>query len=197
MWKDKAKLYAAYHDKPGVTELFIKNGMRCALRLLDHETSSQEEDSWIYEVDINEKLRRVEMYLTFSQDLLLPQSNIHIRYMSYNSLTSLASCRFFATNLSEPTLELYLTLRDVDLRAGERVLVEISRKFSVGDFHRLANEAGFHIDHAWSDKIWGMQMLIPFEEALRRCWKNTDTFFHNVHDWCVKPIDVRHPFGFY
>lgn len=160
MWKDTAKLYSAYYDKKGVTELFIKNGMRCALALLGHNTTPSEEDAWIYEVVVNEDLRRVEMYLKFTNELLLPEYNIHVR-------------------------------------SGERVLVEVSRKFTVGDFNRLANEAGFHIDVAWRDSMWGMQMLIPFKEALERCWAQTDRFFQDILDWSIKPIDVRHPFKFY
>jgi len=160
MWKDKRMLYAAYHDRPGVTELFIKNGMRCALALLGHTTTKAEEAVWRYEVIVNEKLRRVEMYLNFPEELSLPEHDVHIK-------------------------------RD------ERVLVEVSRKFTVGDFNRLANEAGFHIDVAWRDAMWGMQMLIPFREAFQRCWATTDIFFQSVMDWCEKPIDVRHPFKFY
>lgn len=160
MWKDSKKLYAAYHDRSGVTELFIKNGMRCALALLNHATSEAEEASWVYEVVVNKTLRRVEMYLTFTEELSLPAYKIHIR-------------------------------------RGERVLVEVSRKFTAGDFNRLANEAGFHIDVAWRDSMWGMQMLIPFRDAFLRCWAQTDEFFQSVPDWCEKPIDVRHPFKFY
>lgn len=160
MWKDTRTLYAAYHDQPGVTEAFIKNGMRCALALLGHATTEAEEATWRYDVIVNETLRRVEMYLTFTEDLAIPEHNIHIQ-------------------------------RD------ERVLVEVSRKFTAGDFNRLANEAGFHIDVAWRDTMWGMQMLIPFRESLQRCWGATDAFFQSVPDWCEKPIDVRHPFKFY
>lgn len=79
MWKDTAKLYAAYNDREGVTELFIKNGMRCALRLLGHKTTEEEERSWEYEVIVNDKLRRVEMHLRFKEGLLLQDHNVHIR----------------------------------------------------------------------------------------------------------------------
>jgi formylglycine-generating enzyme required for sulfatase activity len=160
MWKDRERLRAAYYDKVGVTGLFIKNGMRNALALLGHEVSTKDEESWVYEVDINEHLHQVEMYLKFPTDLKLPQHQVHIR-------------------------------------AGERVLVEVSRKFTVGDFNHLANESGFVIDMAWRDQTWGMQMLIPFKEAYIRCWHATDAFFRNLPDWSMKPIDVRHPFCFY
>jgi hypothetical protein len=95
------------------------------------------------------------------------------------------------------TSELHLPDHNVHIVSGEKVLVEVSRKFTDGDFNRLANDAGFHIDVAWRDATWGMQMLIPFCESLQRCWAQTDTFFRNVPDWSAKPIDVRHPFKFY
>jgi uncharacterized SAM-dependent methyltransferase len=80
MWKDQERLRAAYYDKVGVTGLFIKNGMRNALALLGHEVSTKDEESWVYEVDINEHLHQVEMYLKFPTDLKLPQHRVHIRY---------------------------------------------------------------------------------------------------------------------
>ncbi len=78
MWKDQGRLRAAYYDKVGVTGLFIENGMRNALALLGHEVSTKDEESWVYEVDINEHLHQFEMYLKFPADLKLPQ--VHIRY---------------------------------------------------------------------------------------------------------------------
>jgi uncharacterized SAM-dependent methyltransferase len=80
MWKDQERLRAAYYDKVGITGLFIKNGMRNALALLGHEVSTKDEESWVYEVDINEHLHQVEMYLKFPTDLKLPQHQVHIRY---------------------------------------------------------------------------------------------------------------------
>jgi uncharacterized SAM-dependent methyltransferase len=70
MWKDQEHLRAAYYDKVGVTGLFIKNGMRNALALLGHEVATKDEESWVYEVDINDQF---EMYLKFQADFKLPQ----------------------------------------------------------------------------------------------------------------------------
>ncbi|KAH8933037.1 hypothetical protein BDL97_18G010500 [Sphagnum fallax] len=158
MWKDQECLRAAYYDKVGVTGLFMKNGMHNALALLGHEVATKDEESWVYEVDINKHLHQFEMYLKFPADLQLPNT---------------------------------------EFTSGERVLVEVSRKFTVGDFNHLANESGFVIDMAWHNQTWGMQMLIPFKEAYVRCWHATDAFFRNLPDWSMKPIDVRHPFCFY
>ncbi|KAH8933040.1 hypothetical protein BDL97_18G010800 [Sphagnum fallax] len=63
MWKDQERLRAVYYDKVGVTGLFIMNGMRNALALLGHEISTKDEESWVYEVDINKHLHQFEMYL--------------------------------------------------------------------------------------------------------------------------------------
>jgi uncharacterized SAM-dependent methyltransferase len=79
MWKDQEVLRTAYHDKQGITALFIKNGMRNALALLGHEVSPDDEASWVYEVDINEHLRQVEMFIKFPVELTLPQHQIHIQ----------------------------------------------------------------------------------------------------------------------
>jgi len=96
MWKDRERLRAAYYDKVGITGLFIKNGMRNALALLGHEVSTNDEESWVYEVDINEHLHQVEMYLKFPTDLKLPQHRVHIRY-------------FLKEKVSPPTLVCTLT----------------------------------------------------------------------------------------
>jgi hypothetical protein len=47
--------------------------MRNALALLGHEVATKDEESWVYEVDINEHLHQFEMYLKFPADLKLPQ----------------------------------------------------------------------------------------------------------------------------
>ncbi len=69
-----------YYDKVGVTGLFIKNGMCNALALLGHEVSTKDEESWVYEVDMDKHLHQFEMYLKFPADLKLPQHWVHIRY---------------------------------------------------------------------------------------------------------------------
>jgi uncharacterized SAM-dependent methyltransferase len=79
MWKDQERLRAAYYDKRGVNCRFIKNGMRNALALLGHEASTEDQESWVHEVDINEHLRQVEIYLKFPADLKLPQHPVLIR----------------------------------------------------------------------------------------------------------------------
>ncbi|KAL2621691.1 hypothetical protein R1flu_001896 [Riccia fluitans] len=160
LWKNEEILYAAYHDKHGVTEAFIKNGMRHALHKLGYEASSAEENSWIYEVEINRELKQVEMYLRFSEGLTLSAHQINIR-------------------------------------SGERVLMEISRKFTQKSIHQMTESAGFHLLSAWHNPTYGAQVLLDEFEALTQCWQDTDVLFEAIPDWSSKPIDVRHPFLFY
>eukprot|EP00249_Psilotum_nudum_P030628 c43427_g1_i1 orf=292-2445(+) len=79
MWKDENTLHAAYFDRNRVTERFIKNGMKNALSAIGHEVAEEEEDSWIYRVQINQHLRRVEMYLSFPQGLNIEKPKVFIR----------------------------------------------------------------------------------------------------------------------
>lgn len=160
MWKDTAILYAAYHDREGVTELFIKNGVRNALSALGYTATDEDEASWEYEVDVNPKLRRVEMWVRFPRELQLIPGQVVIK-------------------------------------ENERVLMEVSRKFRVADIERLALQSRFYVHAAWRNKMYGMQMMLPAEEALRRCWNDSDDLFAKMPDWRRKPIDVRHPFCFY
>ncbi|KAH9306445.1 hypothetical protein KI387_010849, partial [Taxus chinensis] len=69
MWKNPATLYSAYHDNKGVIERFVKNGMQNALSCIGYVPDEEFMQSWRYEVEINRLLRRVEMYITFPQDL--------------------------------------------------------------------------------------------------------------------------------
>eukprot|EP00850_Spirogloea_muscicola_P023678 SM000377S13799 [mRNA] locus=s377:32580:36264:+ [translate_table: standard] len=173
MWKSKAILRAAYHDKKGVTEAFIKNGTRNALKCFVPGLTVDDESKWQYEVEVNEDLHMVEMYVRFLDGLDLCSSG------------------------------------GISIGAGERILVEVSRKFSVADLQGLASKSRFVIDAAWRTKQYGMQlearlltttdslqMLLPVERALQSCWDDTDNCFATL-DWDEKPIDVRHPFCFY
>ncbi|BBN05926.1 hypothetical protein MPTK1_3g17070 [Marchantia polymorpha subsp. ruderalis] len=160
MWKKDEILRSAYHDKQGVTEAFIRNGMSHALRILGHEPATAEELSSVYEVEINQQLKQVEMYLRFPQGFAVPKHGIHIR-------------------------------------PGERVLMEISRKFTRESIHKMTENAGFHLQSAWHNQIYGCQMLLDEYEAITQCWQDTDVLFEGIPDWSSKPIDTRHPFCFY
>lgn len=79
LWKDEGILYNAYCDRKGLTEKFIKNGMKNALSLLGYAATQEEEDSWSYHVQINTKLRRVEMCVIFPEGLHIEDHQVHIR----------------------------------------------------------------------------------------------------------------------
>lgn len=42
-----------------------------------------------------------------------------------------------------------------------------------------------------------MYLLLPPQEALLRCWADTDSLFGSITDWNAQPIGLRHPFCFY
>ncbi|KAH9316911.1 hypothetical protein KI387_018680, partial [Taxus chinensis] len=79
MWKSAETLYSEYHDNKGVTEYFIKHGMKNALSCIGYAPDEDSVQSWSYEVEINKLLRRVEMYITFPQGLNLDKHQIQIR----------------------------------------------------------------------------------------------------------------------
>ena len=98
-------LHAAYNDSAGVTDAFIKNGMRHALRSVGHP-SAERDDAWDYEVVVNAEEEQVEMYLVARE--------------------------------SVPDV-----FPGVTIARGERVLMEISRKFTSSGLRALYFEAGF------------------------------------------------------
>jgi len=85
----------------------------------------------------------------------------------------------------------------VAIEAGERVLVEVSRKFTAPKLAGLAYQSGLYIQAHWRTPLYSMQLLVSPVEALRRCWADMDALFGRLPDWSAHPIDVRHPFCFY
>lgn len=78
----------------------------------------------------------------------------------------------------------------IRIAPGERLLMELSRKFTVGDINRLATVSGYFVQAAWRTRQYGVQMLLPMEEALRRCWRDTDDFFLNQVS-CQESISAK------
>ena len=79
MWKEKSVLHAAYCDSKGVTERFIKNGVRNAFRTLGYAVSDEEEASWIYNCKVNDVMRRVEMWVELPKGFNLVRHGIEIK----------------------------------------------------------------------------------------------------------------------
>ena len=72
LWKDPGVLRAAYHDGAGVTERFIKNGMRHALATLGHPTAQEAEALFDYEVVVSPEKMQVGLG-DFTSTLLVRQ----------------------------------------------------------------------------------------------------------------------------
>ncbi|KAL4447235.1 hypothetical protein ABPG77_007268 [Micractinium sp. CCAP 211/92] len=88
-------------------------------------------------------------------------------------------------------------LRGLHIEAGERVLVEVSRKFTTESVAAMAFAAGFCQGGAWSGPAYGLHLLQPPAVALERCWNDTDSLFACLADWEAQPIGLRRPFFFY
>lgn len=50
---------------------------------------------------------------------------------------------------------------------------------------------------SWGDAAYQATLLLPLQEALLRCWADTDALFSGIGDWRAQPIPLRHPFLFY
>lgn len=59
LWKDRATLHQAYCDSQGVTEAFIKNGLRNAIQAVSYGQASVDLAEWEYEVLVNPDSRQV------------------------------------------------------------------------------------------------------------------------------------------
>lgn len=88
-------------------------------------------------------------------------------------------------------------LPDVDIGAGERILMEISRKFTLPDVASLAQAAGFALQATWASKKYSIQLLLPPVQAFKRSWFDTDGLFACISDWTQQPIGLRHQYAFY
>ncbi|RMZ53543.1 hypothetical protein APUTEX25_003365, partial [Auxenochlorella protothecoides] len=85
----------------------------------------------------------------------------------------------------------------VSLEAGEKLLVEISRKFTPLSIAALADQAGLVVQESWRTPGYSLQLLLPAVQALQDAWRDTDTLFSSVASWSAQPIGLRHPFSFY
>lgn len=75
LWKDATVLHAAYCDSRGVTEAFIKNGLKCALGAVSAGSQAQ---GWTYDVVVNAELQQVEMWLVAPSDMYLEKAGVHV-----------------------------------------------------------------------------------------------------------------------
>jgi L-histidine N-alpha-methyltransferase len=129
LWKEGARLRAAYDDVGGVTAAFIRNGLSHALACLPGgleaaTAAGAHPDAWAYEVLINEREAQVEMVL--------------------------ACPAAVAPGAVAP---------GVAFAAGERVLMEVSRKFTPAAVEELAAAAGVTVKARWASADYAVQLL--------------------------------------
>ena len=79
MWKNPETLHSAYYDKHGVVKRFLRNATENALSCIGYALDEEYASSWIYDVEINQNLKRVEKYFTFQKGLSLDKYQIQIR----------------------------------------------------------------------------------------------------------------------
>ena len=172
LWKDPRTLQLAYDDPKGVTRAFILNGMRHALRTLGHLEAADAvmKGGFTYECIVNTTYRQVEMWVQAQEEI---------------------------KNVLPPGAG--VGEGPVHIALGEKILMEISRKFTPEDITALAQQAHLCLHATWATPKYSMQLLVPPMEALTRCWTNTDALFlsHFANFWWSQPIGLRHPFAFY
>ncbi|KAL4443671.1 hypothetical protein ABPG75_011408 [Micractinium tetrahymenae] len=88
-------------------------------------------------------------------------------------------------------------LPGLHIEAGERVLVEISRKFTTESVAAMAFAAGLCQGGAWGGPVYGLHLLQPPAVALERAWLDIDSIFACLADWEAQPIELRRHFSFY
>jgi len=159
LWKDEARLRAAYDDDRGVTAAFMRNGLRHALACVEVLRSKEGPTPmapapapattalraaaaagaapalWRYEVDVNARDEQVEMYLVCPAafELRVPGRG------GEGSEGGEASV--------------------VRFEEGERVLMEISRKYTLGRIESLAASSGVRLTGRWVTGDYGIQLL--------------------------------------
>jgi len=53
------------------------------------------------------------------------------------------------------------------------------------------------IQDVWATSKYQMQLLAPALVSLWKTWEDTDALFHQIANWDVQPIDLRHSLSFY
>lgn len=86
---------------------------------------------------------------------------------------------------------------ETEISCGEKLLVEISRKFRDDDLLSIIHASGLVVSSSWKSSMFRVQLLCSPQTALEQCWRDTDVLFSHIADWNAQPIDLRHPFLFY
>jgi len=96
------------------------------------------------------------------------------------------------------TKGLSLQKHQLEIRAGERILVEFSTKYTSETIKYIATKCCCQLLGCWGNSsYYTCQLLVPGAHALAQCWTDTDKLFQGISNWNSKPIDLRHPHLFY
>ena len=181
LWKDERRLRAAYDDDKGVTAAFMRNGLRHALACVEVLEPEEEVTSdavtstaatattaaattttalrvaaaagaapaaWRYEVDVNPVDEQVEMYLVcpaaFELRILKKKKNESEEKESGDDDSSAAAA---------------VSSSVVRFAKGERVLMEVSRKYTLERIEALAASSGVRLAGRWVTEDYGIQLL--------------------------------------
>lgn len=174
LWKDERRLRAAYDDDRGVTAAFMRNGLRHALACVEALEPPEEggEDgkggaatstkttalrvaaaagaapaAWRYEVDINPVDEQVEMYLVcpaaFELRILKKKKGEEKEGGDDDSSADAAVSAVSVVRFAK----------------GERVLMEVSRKYTLERIEALAASSGVKLAGRWVTEDYGIQLL--------------------------------------
>lgn len=128
LWKEAARLRAAYDDASKVTAAFMRNGLAHALACLPGATAAARDAgaapaAWPYEAAVEERTTSVRMFLTCPAAFAVPGG------------------------------------AGIAFAAGERMLMETSRKFTPDAVDALATAAGAAVAARWASPDYALQLL--------------------------------------
>lgn len=179
LWKDEQRLRAAYDDDRGVTAAFMRNGLRHALacvEVLDEEQKSDEKSDgngngktstssttttalrvaaaagaapadWRYEVVVNPAEQQVKMYL------VCPAA-FELRIPGKEKKEEGKDDDAEKTETEEKPASVVLRFEK-----GERILMEVSRKYTLERIEALAASSGVRLAGRWVTADYGIQLL--------------------------------------
>ena len=189
LWKDEARLRAAYDDDRGVTAAFMRNGLRHALacvEVLEEEDGSKSDAAtststataaaattaktttalrvaaaagaapaaWRYEVDVNPSDEQVEMYLVCPSAFELRiVSKKEKKEESKEDKESGGDGDGGGDSSAAGPVSV------VRFAKGERVLMEVSRKYTLARVEALAASSGVRLAGRWVTEDYGIQLL--------------------------------------
>jgi len=173
LWKDEQRLRDAYDDDRGVTAAFMRNGLRHALACVEvFDENEKKSDGngktstsstttalrvaaaagaapadWRYEVVVNPAEQQVEMYL------VCPAA-FELRIPGKEKKEEAKDDDGEKTETEETPASVVLRFEK-----GERILMEVSRKYTLERIEALAASSGVRLAGRWVTADYGIQLL--------------------------------------